>query len=165
MVYLGSFSKIISPGMRVGYMVGDPALIRKCTIGKQSSDLHTANLTQAIVDQFIRRGILPGHIRRICQDYTAQCDAMLRCLESFPEGVSFTRPEGGLFLWVDLPEGVDARAILDKAIQRKVAFVPGTHFYALGGHDNTLRLNFSASALPQIEQGMGILRDLISESI
>ena len=164
-VYLGSFSKIISPGMRVGYMVGDTALIRKCTIGKQSSDLHTANLTQAIVDQFIRRGILPGHIRRISQEYAVQCDAMLRCLESFPKGVSFTRPEGGLFLWVDLPEGVDARALLDKAIQRKVAFVPGTHFYALGGHDNTLRLNFSASALPQIEKGMGILRDLISESI
>ena len=164
-VYLGSFSKIISPGMRVGYMVGDPALIRKCTIGKQSSDLHTANLTQAIVDQFIRRGILPDHIRRISADYAAQCDTMLSCLSSFPEGVSYTRPDGGLFLWVDLPEGIDAKELLQAAIERKVAFVPGTHFYALGGHENTLRLNFSASTLPQIQQGMEVLRDLVAEAI
>ena len=163
-VYLGSFSKIISPGMRVGYMVGDPGLIRKCTIGKQSSDLHTANLTQAIVDQFIRRGLLPDHIRRISADYAAQCDTMLGCLESFPEGISFTRPEGGLFLWVDLPEGIDAKDLLKKAIERKVAFVPGTHFYAFGGHENTLRLNFSASTLPQITQGMDVLRNLVTEA-
>lgn len=164
-VYLGSFSKIISPGMRVGYMVGDPFLIRKCTIGKQSSDLHTANLTQAIVDQFIRRGLLPDHIRRISGDYALQCDTMLRCLASFPDGVSFTRPEGGLFLWVELPVGTDAKALLQKAIEQKVAFVPGTHFFALGGHDNTLRLNFSASTLPQIEKGMAVLRKLVSESL
>ncbi|MBR2823012.1 MAG: PLP-dependent aminotransferase family protein [Clostridia bacterium] len=163
-VYLGSFSKIISPGMRVGYMVGDPGLIRKCTIRKQSSDLHTANLTQAIVDQFIRRGLLPDHIRRISADYAAQCDTMLGCLESFPEGISFTRPEGGLFLWVDLPEGIDAKDLLKKAIERKVAFVPGTHFYAFGGHENTLRLNFSASTLPQITQGMDVLRNLVTEA-
>ena len=164
-VYLGSFSKIISPGMRVGYMIAEPGLLRKCIVGKQSSDLHTANLTQAIVDQFLRRNLLPEHIRKISADYAAQCDTMLSCLESFPSGISFTRPEGGLFIWVDLPECLDAQQLLLQAIERKVAFVPGTHFYALGGHPNTLRQNFSASTIPQICKGMDALRDVIEKSL
>ena len=160
-VYFGSFSKIISPGLRVGYMVGEPDIIRKCTVGKQSSDVHTANLTQAIVDQFIRRNLLPEHIRAISHEYSLQCEAMLGCLEQFPEGVTFTRPEGGLFIWVDLPEKLNALELLQKAIARKVAFVPGTHFFADGGHENTMRLNFSASTLNQIQQGMMELNDLV----
>ena len=164
-VYLGSFSKIISPGMRVGYMVADPGLLRKCVIGKQSSDLHTANLTQAIVDQFIRQNLLPDHISRISADYASQCDAMIACLESFPAGISFTRPEGGLFIWVDLPERLDAQGLLPEAIQRKVAFVPGIHFFARGGHANTLRLNFSASTLSQIRQGMEALKEVVEAAM
>ncbi len=164
-VYLGSFSKIISPGMRVGFMAGDPGIIRKCTIGKQSSDLHTPNLTQAIVDQFLRRNLLPDHIRAISADYAAQCNTMLDCLETFPEGVRFTRPEGGLFIWLELPERLNAQALLTQAIERKVAFVPGTHFYTGGGHENTLRLNFSASTAEQIRTGMAVLRELISAAL
>ena len=160
-VYLGSFSKVISPGMRVGYLAGDAGILRKCTIGKQSSDLHTANLTQAIVDVFLRKGLLPEHIRRISASYAQQCDAMLKHLASFPEGIHYTKPEGGLFLWVDLPEGYSARELLDQAIAQHVAFVPGTYFFADGGHDNTLRLNFSGSTLSQIDQGMEILKKLI----
>ncbi|MBR4458783.1 MAG: PLP-dependent aminotransferase family protein [Clostridia bacterium] len=164
-VFLGSFSKIISPGMRVGFMAGDAGLLRKCTMGKQSSDLHTASLTQAIVDRFLREGFLPGHIERIRADYAKQCDAMLAELETFPEGVRFTRPDGGLFIWVELPEGIDAQPLLTKAIERKVAFVPGTNFYALGGHTNTLRLNFSNSSIEQIRTGMAALRDLVREAL
>ena len=146
-------------------MAGDAGILRKCTIGKQSSDVHTANLTQAIVDQFLRQDLLPDHITRISRDYAAQCDAMLEELSRFPAGVSYTRPEGGLFIWVELPERLNAKDLLQQAIARKVAFVPGTHFYCGGGHENTLRLNFSASTLDQIHEGMTVLRELIEESL
>ena len=164
-VFLGSFSKIISPGLRVGYMAGDPSIIRKCTVGKQSTDVHTANLNQAIVDQFIRRNLLPDHIASICAEYGKKMKLMLDQLSAFPGGVSFTKPEGGLFIWAELPENISALDMLTKAIEKKVAFVPGTHFCVGGGHENTLRLNFSNSTEDQIITGMGILKDLIAETI
>lgn len=164
-VFLGSFSKIISPGLRVGYMAGDSRILRKCTMGKQSSDVHTANLNQAIVDQFLRQNLLPGHIAKICQSYKQQLGAMLEELASFPEGTRYTRPEGGLFVWVELPSGMDAKAMLEQAVQRHVAYVPGTHFFAYGGHENTLRLNFSNSTIAQIHEGMAILRDVIRQNL
>ena len=164
-VFLGSFSKIISPGLRVGYVAGDPAIIRKCTVGKQSTDVHTANLNQAIVDQFIRRNLLPGHIASICAEYGKKMKLMLDQLSAFPGGVSFTKPEGGLFIWAELPENISALDLLNKAIEKKVAFVPGTHFCVGGGHENTLRLNFSNSTEEQIITGMGILKNLIAETI
>lgn len=164
-VFLGSFSKIISPGLRVGYMAGDERILRKCTIGKQSADVHTANLNQAIVDQFLRRKLLPAHIERICNSYREQLSAMLDDLALFPEGTRYTRPEGGLFVWVELPEGLDAKALLDKAVARHVAYVPGTHFYADGGHEHTLRLNFSNATVEQIHQGMTALRQIVAQAL
>ncbi len=164
-MFLGSFSKIISPGLRVGYIAGHPDLIRKCTVGKQSTDVHTANLNQAVVDQFIRRNLLPGHIRKICEEYGPKMDFMLSKLADFPGDVRYTKPRGGLFIWAELPGHLNARELLDKAIKRKVAFVPGTHFCVDGGHENTIRLNFSNSTMEQIETGMNILRDLLAESI
>ncbi len=164
-VFLGSFSKIISPGMRVGYMAGDAGILRKCTLGKQSSDLHTANLTQAIVDRFLRENLLPDHIARISAAYREQMEAMVKRLESFPAGTRFIRPEGGLFVWVELPEGLDALELLPKCVERRVAYVPGTHFYAFGGHPNTLRLNFSNSTLEQIGEGMEALRAVLEEAL
>ena len=164
-VFLGSFSKIISPGLRVGFMAGDARILRKCTIGKQSSDVHTANLNQAIVDQFLRQNLLPAHIASICDSYREQLDAMLEELRAFPEGTRYTRPEGGLFVWVELPSGIDAKELLEQAVARHVAYVPGTHFYCDGGHENTLRLNFSNSTIPQIHEGMAILRELIEQAI
>ena len=164
-MFLGSFSKIISPGLRVGFMAGDASIIRKCTVGKQSTDVHTANLNQAVVDQFIRRGLLPGHIASICAEYGKKMKLMLDQLSTFPGGVSYTKPEGGLFIWAELPENISALDMLTKAIDKKVAFVPGTHFCVGGGHENTIRLNFSNSTEEQIITGMGILKDLIAEAI
>ncbi|MCR4883112.1 MAG: PLP-dependent aminotransferase family protein [Clostridiales bacterium] len=164
-VFLGSFSKVISPGMRVGFLAGDSSIIRKCTLGKQSTDLHTANLTQAIVDKFLREHILDQHIPEICKGYGAQLNAMLSDLVTFPEGTVYTRPEGGLFIWIELPEGIDTKELLPLAVERHVAYVPGTHFYARGGHHNTLRLNFSNSSIPQIHQGMDILREVFRNAI
>ena len=164
-MFLGSFSKIISPGLRVGYIAGHPEIIRKCTIGKQSTDVHTANLNQAVVDQFIRRNLLPDHIRTVCADYGRKMNYMLSKLSEFPGDVRYTKPLGGLFIWAELPEHLNAKDMLDKAVQRKVAFVPGTHFCVGGGHENTIRLNFSNSTIEQIETGMNILKNLVAENI
>ena len=164
-MFLGSFSKIISPGLRVGYIAGHPDLIRKCTIGKQSADVHTANLNQAVVDQFIRRNLLPDHIQTVCAAYGEKMKFMLSKLAEFPGDVRYTKPQGGLFIWAELPKNLNAKSLLDKAIERKVAYVPGTHFCVGGGHENTLRLNFSNSTMEQIETGMNFLRDLVAENI
>ena len=164
-VFMGSFSKIISPGLRVGFMAGDPRILRKCTIGKQSADVHTSNLTQAIVDQYLRRNLLPDHIRSICASYKEQMDAMMQELETFPAGTTYTKPEGGLFIWVELPEHLNVLELLEKCVARKVAYVPGTHFFCDGGHMNTLRLNFSNSTVEQIHTGMAVLRDVIAEAM
>ena len=160
-MFLGSFSKIISPGLRVGYIAGDATVIRKCTVGKQSTDVHTSNLNQAIVDQYLRRDLLPAHIRNICSGYGAKMKQMLGCLESFPSGVRFTHPQGGLFIWAELPEKIDAVKMLSAAVERKVAYVPGTYFCVDGGHLNTIRLNFSNSTPEQIENGMNTLKEIV----
>ena len=162
-MFLGSFSKIISPGLRVGYIAGDSGIIRKCTVGKQSTDVHTSNLNQAIVDQFLRRNLLPDHIRTICSAYGEKMNRMLDCLASFPRGIRYTQPEGGLFIWVELEENTDAVQLLSKAVERKVAFVPGTYFCCDGGHLNTVRLNFSNSSLEQIDSGMNALKEIIEQ--
>lgn len=164
-MFLGSFSKIISPGLRVGYIAGDQQIIRKCAIGKQSTDVHTGNLNQAIVDQYLRQDLLPGHIKSICESYKQQLEAMLGDLEGFPAGTRYTRPEGGLFIWVELPEGIDSKVLLDEAVERHVAYVPGTHFFSGGGHENTLRLNFSNSTVEQIHEGMAVLKDIFKKAI
>lgn len=162
-VYLGSFSKLVSPGLRVGYAATDnQAIMRKLVIGKQSVDVHSPLLNQAIVDAYLRNGLMLGHLKRICRDYKAQLDKMLEKLAQWPAGTVFTRPQGGLFVWAELKD-VDATAMFQEAVQRNVAYVPGTHFYCEGGHHNTLRLNFSNSSLEQIDQGMDALKALIEE--
>ncbi len=164
-VFMGSFSKLISPGLRVGYIAAHPAILRKCVIGKQSADVHTATLNQAVVDAFFREDLLDSHVAAICKSYAMHLNAMLEELSYFPEGTNYLRPEGGLFVWAELPEGVDATSLLMKAVERKVAYVPGTHFFAEGGHQNTMRLNFSNSPIEKIHEGMGILRQVIAEAM
>nr|MDD6335936.1 PLP-dependent aminotransferase family protein [bacterium] len=161
-VYLGSFSKLISPGMRVAFAAGAPEIIRKMTIGKQAADVHTPLLTQAIVDEMLRMDVLDGIMAEACKDYVVRLDAMLKALEGYPEGVSYTKPEGGLFVWAELPEGIDTLALLPEAAKAGVAYIPGTHFYCQGGHGNTMRLNFSNSTPERITQGMEILRGVIA---
>ena len=164
-VYMGSFSKIISPGLRVGFLVAEKDILRKCTIGKQGTDLHTPNLNQAIVDQFLRRGMLEPHINSIIPPYKEKMELMLEELKSFPEGTRTFVPEGGLFIWVEMPESFNATELFSKAVDAGVAYVPGTHFYPYGGHHNTLRLNFSNSTPEQIREGMAKLRKLFAENI
>jgi 2-aminoadipate transaminase len=163
-VYMSSFSKYISPGLRLGAaVVTNPLLLRKMVIGKQSVDVHTPLLNQAIVDAYLRQGLMPGHLERICGDYRKQLNAMLAGFDSFPAGTRHTVPQGGLFVWAELPEGMSAVKAFDAAVSASVAFVPGIHFYAGGGHENTLRLNFSMCDIPTIEKGMVCLGQVISE--
>ena len=161
-LYCNSFSKIISPGMRVAAIVcTEPTLMRKLVIGKQSTDLHTPTLSQAITAEYLSRGLLPGHMAKILGMYREQLALMLRELAKLP--VKAYPTEGGLFVWCEMDERVDALKLLQAAVQNNVAFVPGTHFYANGGHLNTLRLNFSNSTPEQIVQGVKALHKSIQE--
>ena len=162
-VYMSSFSKYVAPGLRVGAAaVKNPLLLRKMVIGKQSADTHSPLLNQAIVDAYLRKGLMPGHLARICGDYRKQLEAMLDGFKFFPEGTRHTVPQGGLFVWAALPEGMDAMKVFEAAVENNVAFVPGTHFYTEGGHLNTLRLNFSMSDIPTINAGMERLGRVIA---
>lgn len=164
-IYLLSFSKIISPGLRVGAAIADERIIAKYNVSKQGEDLHTSNLSQEIVNAYVNSGKLEGHIEEICAQYKEKRDAMLAKLEEFPNSITYTRPDGGLFIWAELPEGIDAMPIFEKAVDNSVAFVPGTHFYADGSGKNTMRLNFSMASLEQIDKGMNTLKQVIKENM
>ncbi len=161
-LYLNSFSKIISPGLRVAAVVcDDDALLRKLVVGKQSVDVHSPNLNQAIIDKYLRSGLLQQHVEEICASYAKQMAKMQQMLARFPASISYTKPDGGIFLWCTLPEGFNATELLTTATKRGVAYIPGTHFYAQAGqHHNTMRLNFSNASLENIETGMERLREL-----
>ena len=164
-IYLLSFSKIISPGLRVGAAVADRRIIEKYNICKQGDDLHTSNLSQEIVEAYMHSGKAEPHIETICADYRIKRDAMLAKLEEFPQGIRYTKPDGGLFIWASLPEGLNALDVFKQSVDAGVAFVPGTHFYPDGGHENTFRLNFSMATLEQIDKGMDILKGVIEKNL
>ena len=162
-VYMGTASKILSPGLRLGWVVADSDIVRRYVLVKQGTDLHTSSLVQLLAARFMLDHDLEAHIARIRDVYRKRRDAMLAALEVyFPENISFTRPAGGLFLWVELPEGTDARYLLERALEEKVAFVPGESFFPGGGHENTLRLNFSAMPEDRITEGIRRLGRVLS---
>ncbi len=165
-IYLGSFSKVLSPGLRVSALIAPEAVMEKLVFAKQAADLHTDNLAQRIVYEFLERDLLDPHIQVIINSYRERRDAMLRAMERhFPAGVTWTKPDGGIFLWVTLPEGVDATCLFEKAIEAKVAYVPGSNYYANGGGENKMRLNFSACGEQQIELGIERLGKVIAKSL
>lgn len=165
-IYLGSFSKIVAPGLRVGYAIADPALLRPMIIAKQGADIHSSNLSQAIIAGFFAQGLLGPHIEGISKAYGQKRDAMLAALEAhFPSETEFTRPEGGLFIWATLPGAVSTTKMLERAVQERVAYIPGTPFYADGGGDQSMRLNFSNASLEEIEAGIGRLGTVITQEL
>ncbi|WP_414442738.1 PLP-dependent aminotransferase family protein [Burkholderia sp. 22PA0106] len=165
-VHMGSFSKVLSPGVRIGYVIAPEALHFKLVQAKQATDLHTPSLTQRIAYEVIRDGFLDTHIPSIRALYAAQCDAMLGSLaRHMPAGVTWNRPEGGMFIWVQLPAGIDSMALLDAAIAQHVAFVPGAPFFADDAQSNTLRLSFVTVPPEQIEEGVARLGKLLRERI
>ncbi|MES2016361.1 MAG: PLP-dependent aminotransferase family protein [Pseudomonadota bacterium] len=165
-IYMGSFSKVLTPGIRLGYVVAPLSLVRRLELAKQAADLHTAQLTQMVVYEVVKDGFLDQHIPEIRTLYSNQCQAMLNALtEFFPEGVSWTKPEGGMFIWVTLPKHIDAMKLLDQAIAAKVAFVPGSPFYANDPETNTLRLSFVTVPPERIREGVAILGKLIADQL
>ncbi|MES2318187.1 MAG: PLP-dependent aminotransferase family protein [Pseudomonadota bacterium] len=165
-IYMGSFSKVLTPGIRLGYVVAPLPLVRRLELAKQAADLHTAQLTQMVVYEVIKDGFLDKHIPEIRTLYANQCQAMLDALtEFFPTSVTWTKPEGGMFIWVTLPKHIDAMKLLDQAIAAKVAFVPGAPFYANEAETNTLRLSFVTVPPERIREGVAILGKLIAAQL
>jgi 2-aminoadipate transaminase len=162
-IYMGSFSKVLTPGIRLGYVVAPLPLIRKLEQAKQATDLHTAQITQMVVHEVVKDGFLKDHIPTIRKLYAAQCQVMLDALaEFFPAGASWTRPQGGMFIWVTLPEHIDSMGLLEEAVAQNVAFVPGAPFYANDPASNTLRLSFVTVPPEKIREGVATLGRLIA---
>ncbi len=158
-VLLGTFSKIVSPGVRLGWMVAAPEIMEKLVTAKQAADLHSNELTQRIIHRYLSDCDVTAHIQRIREVYRRQRDLMVSAVKSlFPPEVHCTEPEGGMFLWVTLPRGMSAMTFFDQALEQKVTFVPGAAFFAPEGEDDgrerTLRLNFSNCSEATIEEGM-----------
>ena len=166
-VYLGSFSKILAPGLRLGYIVAPPALYPKLLQAKQAADLHTPGFNQRVVAEVIKDGFLDQHVPTIRARYHAQRDAMLAALarELGPTGAEWTQPVGGMFVWVRLPERLNAQALLPKAVDAGMAFVPGAPFYAGEPDARALRLSFVTSTPEQIDKGMAALGRVVQQAM
>jgi 2-aminoadipate transaminase len=165
----GTFSKIFCPGYRIGWIAGDKDIIRKYVLVKQGADLQCNTLAQMEIAKYLAMYDIDAHIQRIRAVYKARRDLMVKMMETeLPDSATFTRPQGGLFAWVELPPEINAREVLEKCLKQNVAFVPGGSFFPNGGMENTLRLNFSNMPEDRIVEGMRrlgrVLRTFLSES-
>ena len=165
-LYLGSFSKVLTPGFRLGYLVAPPALYPKLLQAKQAADLHTPGFNQRVVYEVIKNGFLDSHVPQIRARYSAQCGAMAEALQRhLPPGCEWQRPVGGMFFWLRLPAGLDALALLPKAVAAGIAFVPGAAFYAQAADPRTLRLSFVTLAPEAIAEGVAIFGRVLREAL
>jgi 2-aminoadipate transaminase len=165
-IYLGSFSKVLAPGLRLGYVVAPKSLYPKLLQSKQAADLHTPGFNQRVAHEVIRDGFLREHVPTIRARYKAQRDAMRDALQRhMPQGCRWNAPSGGMFFWVEAPRGIDATALLPRAVERGVAFVPGAAFYASEPRRNTLRLSFVTVSPETIERGIALLAQAMKEQL
>ncbi len=164
-IYCGSFSKILSPGMRLGYLCAHREIINKAIVLKQVADTHTNILSQMLASVFMEKYDLDAHIKQIKDLYRSRCSLMLYCInQCFPDCVKHTIPEGGMFIWVTLPEGYDSRIIQKKALERKIAIVSGATFLPEPDKiSNSFRLNFSTPSDEEIVEGIKRLGDMLKE--
>lgn len=162
-LHLGSFSKVFAPGFRLGWIIGDEALLDKIYVCKQALDLCPPVLDQYIAAEFLSSGALDRNLKKSIAYYRDKRDYMLALLDKYmPEGVEWTRPEGGLFLFLTLPEEIDSVKLYDRALSAGVAYVAGSFFYPDGSHRNTMRLNFSFLDKEKMEDGINILASLLA---
>jgi 2-aminoadipate transaminase len=161
-IYLSTFSKTISPGVRIGWVVGSEEVIAALTVAKQATDLHTSTLMQRAVSRMLSTFDYPSHLERLRAIYGARCRAMLHALEThFPASARWTQPEGGLFIWAELPRGVNGEELLREALAERVAFVPGAPFFAHRPRENFIRLNFSNRPPEVIDDGVRRLAQVL----
>jgi 2-aminoadipate transaminase len=169
-IYLSTFSKLLAPGLRLAWVIAPPQVIKKLVMAKQAADLHTSSFIQYVAYEVAKGGFLDEHVKTIRSVYKERRDVMIEMMEEmFPPGVTWQKPLGGMFLWGILPEGMDATKILERAIEKKVAFVPGIAFHPTGGGENTMRLNFSYSDPDTIREGITrlgtTLKEFVSEKV
>lgn len=163
-MYLGSFSKILCPGLRVAYICADKAIANYAEKLKEGLDLQCNQFAQLQVYEYLTTYDIDKHVEKIQRLYKEKCDAMLEHIKNdFPKSIKYTDPEGGMFMWLELPEGMDASKLFDEAIERGVAFIPGAPFYANDGAKNTIRLNYTVPSIEEIHKGMKIFSDLLKE--
>jgi 2-aminoadipate transaminase len=162
-IYMGSFSKTLAPGLRLGYLVAPQTLYPKLLQAKQAADLHTPSFNQRIVAEVLKDGFIDRHVPTIRTLYKAQCQAMLAALDAnlTGTGIEWNKPDGGMFLWVKLPQGMNAADLLPKAVERNVAYVPGAAFYSGNTQHNTLRLSFVTASVDQINEGIAALAQVL----
>lgn len=154
-IHISTFSKTLSPGMRLGWLIASEEVFHAVVVAKQSADLHTSTVQQRAAARMLETFDYDGHVAHLCKVYGGRCEAMLSAIERhFPSEARWTRPEGGLFLWVELPENLNAEEIFEEAIAERVAFVPGTSFFACERRVNFMRLNFSNQKPEMIEEGI-----------
>ncbi len=165
-LYLGTFSKILSPGIRLGWLCAPPPVMEKVVLGKQASDLCTSTLSQYFVDEYFGEGRWREYIDSLCGVYRSRRDAMLEALdEYFPAEATWSRPDGGLFLWATLPSYIDTTDLLARALRENVAFVPGAAAFVDGRGGSSMRLNFSASHEEEIREGVKRIGRVVSEQV
>ena len=163
-IYLSTFSKLLAPGLRLAWVIAPPEVIRKLVMTKQAADLHTSSFNQYVAYEVGKGGFLDEHVKVIRATYKERRDVMLEMMEEmFPPEMSWTRPQGGMFLWGIIPEHMDAANALKIAIERRVAFVPGAAFHANGGGANTMRINFSYSSPDTIREGITRMGRVLKE--
>lgn len=166
-IYLGTFSKTLAPGLRLAWVIAPPEVIRKLAQAKQGADLNTSTFNQIIAHEIVKDGFLDEHVKLIRKVYHERRDIMLAALDTyFPPQAEWTKPAGGLFLWSTLPEGLETTRLLPIAVeQQRVAFVPGTSFFACGGGENTMRLNFSNANPDKLREGIRRLGHVITDNL
>lgn len=166
-IYMGSFSKTLAPGLRLGFLVAPKALYPKLLQAKQAADLHTPSFNQRLVAEVLKDGFIDRHVPTIRALYKSQCEAMLAALqrELSGTGITWNQPTGGMFLWLKLPAHMNSIDLLPKAVERNVAFVPGAAFYADNAAQNTLRLSFVTASVEQINRGVAALATVLKEAL
>ncbi len=165
-VYLGSFSKVLAPGLRLGFVVAPAALFPKLLQAKQAADLHTPGFNQRVAYEVVRDGFLDTHLPAVRARYKRQRDAMQAALQAhLPAGCRWQKPHGGMFFWVELPPAVDATALLPRAVEAGVAYVPGAPFFSDGGRSNCLRLSFVTVTPERIDEGVRALAGVIAQAL
>lgn len=165
-IYLSTFSKILFPGLRVGWLAATRPVVRQFALAKQLVDLHSGSLSQQLLDRFARQGLLLSHLQTVRQDYLSRRNIMLEALEqNTPPGFSWNRPEGGLYLWCRLPERIASSRLMARAADQRVSFVPGEAFHQNGQGQNFIRLNYTFPPPGRIREGVARLMEAVRETL